>query len=49
MTQAYTSQYSFRGGVLGDRNAFIGRSCLNCHTNIHGSNGPGGSGQHFFR
>jgi DmsE family decaheme c-type cytochrome len=49
MTQAYTSQYSFSGGTLGDRNAFIGRSCLNCHTNIHGSNGPGQSGQRFFR
>lgn len=46
---AYTSQYSFNGSALFNKNKFYGRSCLNCHTNIHGSNGPGDSGQLFLR
>lgn len=48
-SQPYTSQYSFGGSAASDKNKFFGRSCLNCHTNIHGSNGPGGSGQLFLR
>lgn len=28
---------------------FIGRACLNCHTNIHGSNAPASRGSHFLR
>ena len=27
----------------------VGRSCVNCHVNIHGSNGPGSFGQFFVR
>ncbi|MBF0538369.1 MAG: DmsE family decaheme c-type cytochrome [Nitrospirae bacterium] len=27
----------------------LARSCLNCHTNIHGSNGPADAGQRFVR
>jgi hypothetical protein len=27
----------------------IARGCLNCHTNIHGSNGPSVRGQYFIR
>jgi len=46
---AYTSSHSIPGTALGDKNKFFGRSCLNCHTNIHGSNGPGASGQLFLR
>ncbi len=49
MTEAYTSFHAFNGGATGDKNKFYGRSCLNCHTNIHGSNGPGASGQLFLR
>jgi hypothetical protein len=25
------------------------RACLNCHSQIHGSNGPGTQGLHFLR
>ena len=28
---------------------FIARACLNCHSNIHGSNAPGSKGQFFLR
>jgi hypothetical protein len=27
----------------------VARACLNCHTNIHGSNGPATNGQKFLR
>ncbi len=33
--------------ILANGPRFIGRSCLNCHTNIHGSNAPGSPGQRF--
>ena len=49
MTEAYTSFHAFGGTATGDKNKFYGRSCVNCHTNIHGSNGPGTSGQLFLR
>jgi DmsE family decaheme c-type cytochrome len=49
MTEAYTSLHAFSGAATGDKNKFYGRSCVNCHTNIHGSNGPGASGQLFLR
>ncbi len=48
-TEAYTSFHTFNGAATGDKNKFYGRSCLNCHTNIHGGNGPGVSGQLFLR
>ena len=50
-SKAYTSFYGFNKPAQSDadKNAFFGRSCLNCHTNIHGSNRPGGSGQLFWR
>jgi DmsE family decaheme c-type cytochrome len=50
-SKAYTSFYTFNKPAQtdADKNAFFGRSCLNCHTNIHGSNRPGGSGQLFWR
>jgi DmsE family decaheme c-type cytochrome len=28
---------------------FVGRSCINCHINIHGSNAPSNQGQRFIR
>jgi predicted CXXCH cytochrome family protein len=33
----YTNQYSFTGPATSNKNKFFGRSCLNCHGNIHGS------------
>lgn len=45
--QPYTSFEGFRGGSPDSR--MISRACLNCHTNVHGSNGPSGQGLKFFR
>jgi DmsE family decaheme c-type cytochrome len=36
-------------GTLANGPRFIGRSCLNCHTQIHGSNAPSNQGQRFLR
>jgi len=47
-SQPYTDFQRFLG-TGGSKNRFIGRSCLNCHTNIHGSNFPGDSGRFFVR
>jgi len=33
----YTNLHSFPGPATSNRNRFFGRSCLNCHGNIHGS------------
>ncbi|MDO8786198.1 MAG: DmsE family decaheme c-type cytochrome [Syntrophales bacterium] len=42
---AYTSEYGFEGsGSVSSRNKLIARSCLNCHTNIHGGSGVGRRG-----
>ncbi len=43
----HTQFESFKGSNT--RNFFVARSCLNCHTNIHGSNGPSARGSHFLR
>ena len=43
----YTSFNSFGGPNTSNR--MIARACLNCHTNIHGSNGPSMRGSHFLR
>jgi DmsE family decaheme c-type cytochrome len=45
----YTNLQSFQGRATSGKNRFFGRSCLNCHTNIHGSNGPGERGETFIR
>jgi DmsE family decaheme c-type cytochrome len=45
----YTNLHSFQGSATANKNKFFGRSCLNCHTNIHGSNGPGARGETFIR
>lgn len=47
---AYTSEYGFGGsGSVSSRNKLIARSCLNCHTNIHGGSGVGARGPKFTR
>jgi predicted CXXCH cytochrome family protein len=45
----YTQLHGFTGPATSGKNRFFGRSCLNCHTNIHGSNGLGGRGRAFTR
>lgn len=35
-----TSFHAFGGSAASDKNRFFGRSCLNCHSNIHGGDGP---------
>jgi DmsE family decaheme c-type cytochrome len=45
----YTNLHSFRGSATANKNKFFARACLNCHTNIHGSNGPGEWGEAFIR
>jgi DmsE family decaheme c-type cytochrome len=42
----YTSFDTFGAG---HSNRLIARSCLNCHSQIHGSNGPSARGLHFVR
>ena len=44
----YTQLHGFRGTASG-RNRFFGRSCLNCHTDVHGSTALGGRGRGFVR
>jgi DmsE family decaheme c-type cytochrome len=36
----YTSFNTFGGSATSSKNRMFARSCLNCHTNIHGSNHP---------
>ena len=36
-TRPYTNLHSFSGTATQNKNRFFGRSCLNCHGNIHGS------------
>ncbi len=36
-SQPYTNLHSFSGPATSGKNRFFGRSCLNCHGNIHGS------------
>ena len=36
-TRPYTDLHSFTGTATQNKNRFFGRSCLNCHGNIHGS------------
>ena len=43
----YTRFNTFKGPDT--LNRMVARSCLNCHTNIHGSNGPSARGSHFLR
>lgn len=47
---AYTAQFGFEGaGSFSSRNKLVARSCLNCHTNIHGGFGVGRRGPKFTR
>lgn len=48
-SRPYTNLHSFRGSATGGKNRFFARSCLNCHNNIHGSNGPHERGETFVR
>jgi DmsE family decaheme c-type cytochrome len=36
-SRPYTNLHSFSGAATQNKNRFFGRSCLNCHGNIHGS------------
>lgn len=46
----YASQFGFEGsGSASSRNKLVTRSCLNCHTNIHGGNAVGRRGPKFTR
>jgi DmsE family decaheme c-type cytochrome len=36
-SQPYTNLHPFPGPATSSKNRFFGRSCLNCHGNIHGS------------
>jgi len=40
---------SFRGSAASGKNKMFARACLNCHSNIHGSNGPAARGSHWLR
>ncbi len=40
---------TFPGAAVSGKNRMIARSCLNCHSNIHGSMGPAETGQRFVR
>ena len=44
----YTQSNSFKGSASG-RGAFGPRSCQNCHTSIHGSNGPNTLGLRYIK
>jgi len=44
----YTAFETFNGAATGSKNRMFTRGCVNCHTNIHGSNSPA-SGQRFVR
>jgi len=45
----YTSFETFKGTATSGKNKMFARSCLNCHSNIHGSNGPAARGSHWLR
>jgi DmsE family decaheme c-type cytochrome len=45
----YTQFETFPGTAASGKNRLIARSCLNCHSQIHGSNGPSTRGLRFVR
>lgn len=45
----YTRFETFQGTATSGKNRMIARSCLNCHSSIHGSMGPSFQGQFFVR
>lgn len=47
MSTAYGKNSGFKGSAYSPR--FVGRSCLNCHGNIHGSSSPGATGGDSFQ
>lgn len=45
----YTRFETFQGTAASGKNRMFARSCLNCHSNIHGSMGPSFKGEFFVR
>lgn len=45
----YTRFETFQGSATSGKNRMFARSCLNCHSNIHGSMGPSVRGRNFVR
>jgi DmsE family decaheme c-type cytochrome len=45
----YTGFETFQGTATSGKNRMFARACLNCHSNIHGSNGPSVRGRVFVR
>lgn len=45
----YTQHETFRGPAASGKNRMFARSCLNCHSTIHGSNAPSARGKTFVR
>lgn len=45
----YSSFETFNGSATSGKNRMFARSCLNCHSNIHGSMGPSTRGKRFVR
>ena len=49
-TIMYNSRDTFKGSDIDSyKQRFVSRACTNCHTNIHGSNGPSNLGTEFRR
>jgi DmsE family decaheme c-type cytochrome len=45
----HTNFETFGGSATSGKNRMFARACLNCHSNIHGSNGPSARGSHWVR
>jgi len=45
----YTRFETFQGSATSGKNRMFARSCMNCHSNIHGSNAPSLRGKTFVR
>lgn len=45
----YTRFETFQGTATSGKNRMFARSCMNCHSNIHGSNGPSSRGKTLVR
>jgi predicted CXXCH cytochrome family protein len=40
----YTSFETFQGSATSRKDRMFAQACMNCHSQIHGSNGPAGRG-----
>jgi hypothetical protein len=45
----YTRFETFQGTATSGKNRMFARACMNCHSNIHGSNAPSLRGQTLVR